>query len=103
MSPKDRNLVIAGVIICVLIAVLAPFIASTNPDGLEKSAQSLSSNPEPEPAFQSPLADYTLPILGEDNPYGGIISLVIGVFVTLLVAYMVALVLKRRKAAKSSK
>ena len=36
MKPKDRNLIVVGVTICIIIAVMAPFIASTNPDGLEK-------------------------------------------------------------------
>jgi cobalt/nickel transport protein len=103
MSPKDRNLVIVGVVICILIAVMSPFIASSFPDGLEKTAQNLAPNPEPEPAFESPLPDYTLPFLGEDNPYGGIIALVLGVLVTLGIAYIVAMLLKRRSPPEASK
>jgi len=102
MSPKDRNLIIGGVVICLIIAFLAPFIASSNPDGLEKSAQSLAPNTEPQPAFESPFSNYNLPFLG-DNPYGGIIALVIGIFITLLVAYVIAFLLKRQKMQKSSK
>jgi cobalt/nickel transport protein len=101
MKPKDRNLVIAGVLLCLVIAVLAPFIASSNPDGLEKSAEQLMPNPETEPAVQAPLHDYTIPFLGE-GPLSGILALVLGVLVTLVIAYLVARLLRRRNPPEAS-
>ena len=103
MSPKDRNFIIGGVIICLIMACLAPFIASSNPDGLEKSAQSLAPNTNTQPVFHSPFSNYNLPFLGEDNPFGGIIALVIGILITLFIAYIAAWVIKRQKMQKSLK
>ena len=39
LSKKDGYLIIVAVIICIIISCLSPFIASGNPDGLEKSAE----------------------------------------------------------------
>jgi cobalt/nickel transport protein len=93
MSPRDKKFVMAGIAICIVIAIMSPFIASSNPDGLEKSAESLASNPEPEPAFESPLPDYTLEPLGK---LGEIVALILGILVTLIIGYVVALLLRRR-------
>ena len=93
MSPKDKKLVLAGVAICIIIAVMSPFIASSNPDGLEKSAENLAPNPEPEPAFESPLPDYTFEPLGK---MGEIVALAIGILVTLGLGYGIAMLIRRR-------
>lgn len=95
MSPKDKKLVLAGLAICIVIAVLAPFIASSNPDGLEKTAEDVSTTQESN-IYQAPMPDYTIPFLGEDNPYGGILALIIGVLVTLGIAYIAAIALRKR-------
>ena len=39
MDKKDVYLIVAAIIICVIICVLSPYIASGDPDGLEKSAE----------------------------------------------------------------
>ncbi len=93
MRPKDRNLIIAGIIICLVIAVLSPFIASNNPDGLEKSAEQLMNNPDTQPVIQAPLPDYTIEPLGK---LGKIVALVLGILVTLVVSYIIAVILRRR-------
>ena len=98
MSPKDKRLVLAGLAICVVIAVMAPFIASSNPDGLEKTAEDVSSAQESN-IYNAPMSDYQIPFLGEDNPYGGVLALVIGVLVTLTIAYVAAILLRRRKTS----
>ena len=100
MSPKDKKFVLAGLAICVVIAVLAPFIASSNPDGLEKTAQDVSSTQESN-MYQAPMSDYTIPFFGEDNPYGGILALVTGVLITLGIAYVAAIILRKRKPQES--
>ena len=96
MRSKDKNIVLAGLVICILIAVLAPFIASSNPDGLEKTAQDVS-NAKDSGIYEAPMPDYTLPFLGEDNHYGGIIALIVGVLVTLTFAYIAAFAMQERK------
>jgi cobalt/nickel transport protein len=100
MRPKDRNLIIVGVIICLVIAVLAPFIASSNPDGLEKSAEQISTSEEGG-IYTAPFSDYLIPVLGE-GPLSGIVALIIGVLIALGIGYIAALVIRRRNPPKSS-
>ncbi len=99
MSPKDKKFVLAGLAICVVIAALAPFIASSNPDGLEKTAEEISSTEE-STNYEAPMPDYMMPILGENNPYGGILALVIGILITLGIAYIAAILLRRRNPSE---
>lgn len=101
MKPKDRNLIIVGVIICLVIAVMAPFIASSNPDGLEKSAQQISTTEEGGD-YKAPFADYIIPLFGE-GPLSGIAALIIGVLIALGLGYIAALILRRRNPPESSK
>ena len=99
MSPKDKKLVMGGLVICIIIAVLAPFIASSNPDGLEKTAEDVSTTEESN-MYTAPMPDYPIPLFGEDNPYGGILALVIGVLITLGLGYIAAAILKRRNVSE---
>ena len=39
MDQKDKYLIGVAVIICIIICCLSPYIASGDPDGLEKSAE----------------------------------------------------------------
>jgi cobalt/nickel transport protein len=94
MNTANRNLIIGGLAIALIIAILAPFLASTNPDGLDSTAESLEV-PESEAAFQSPLPDYALPGM-EDNPLGGVISLVVGTILVLLVALGLAKLISKK-------
>ncbi len=95
MSPKDRNVLIVGVIIAVVISVLSPFIASTNPDGLDASADALNPAVIDSVHYFTPIMDdYKLPGM-EDNPLGGIVALVIGSLVALALAYGVFLLIKK--------
>ena len=98
MKNRDKGFVIGAIAVCLILAALSPFIASSNPDGLEKSAQNLGV-PENDPSFHSPLQDYSIPGLGK---IGGIISLVIGVIVTLGLAWLLAVLIKRRKPPELS-
>lgn len=97
MNPKNKKLLLGGVAAALIIALLAPFLASSNPDGLESTAQKVMPNPDTKPAFQSPLSDYTVPGLGEDNPLGGVISLVLGTLLVLGIAYGLSLLLKKKR------
>ena len=102
MSPKDKKLVLSGLAICIVISALAPFIASSNPDGLEKTAEDVAMTEE-SGSYEAPMPDYTISFLGEDNPYGGIIALVVGVLITLGLGYIAAIFLRRRTASEQSK
>ncbi len=99
MNPKNRNLIIGGLAIALIIAILAPFLASSNPDGLDSTAQSLEV-PESEAAIQSPLADYSIPGM-EENPLGGAIALIVGTVLVLLVALGLAKVIGKNKKGKN--
>ena len=100
MEQKDIYLIAVAVIICVVICVLSPYIASGDPDGLEKSAED-SGLPEdfsiekisgiPEAIFP----DYAF-ANDPDNQGLQIVALVIGVIVTLLLGFGVAYVVKSR-------
>lgn len=93
MKTKNRNLLLGGLAIALIIAILAPFLASSNPDGLESTAESLEV-PESEAVFSAPLPDYAIPGM-EDNPLGGVVSLIIGTIVVLLVFLGLASVLRK--------
>ena len=100
MEKKDKTLIGVAIVICIIICVLSPYIASGDPDGLEKSAEDSGLaedfsieqiNGIPQAAFP----DYAF----ADNPDNQglqIVALVIGVFITLIVGYGVAAIVKRR-------
>ncbi|MEM3640813.1 MAG: PDGLE domain-containing protein [Candidatus Bathyarchaeia archaeon] len=74
-----RGLIKALVLVLVGFAVLAPF-ASTDPDGLEKVAETLKIE-EPEILWMGIMPDYTLPTV--ENPY--LSTLLAGFFGAFLV------------------
>jgi len=68
---KRDTFVVFGLCIAVLIAVLAPFLASPNPDGLESAAEKFeSAEGKDYLAIDSPLPDYVVPSLGEGEVSG---------------------------------
>ena len=100
MEQKDIILIVVAIIICVVICVLSPYIASGDPDGLEKSAEDSGLaedfaveeiNGIPEAIFP----DYAFAD-NPDNPALQIVALVIGVLVTLILGYAVAEVVRNR-------
>ncbi len=95
MNTQNRNLVMGGLAIAIVIAILAPFLASSNPDGLESAAESLEV-PESEAAFEAPLPDYAIPGM-EDNPWGGVAALIFGTILVVLVMLGLATFLSKRK------
>ena len=95
MKTKDKYLIIAGIILCLVIAVLSPFIASSDPDGLEKSAGD-SGVPEDFAisVVESPFPDYTM----GDTQIGEIAALTLGIVVTLIFGFVVAYIVKKQKS-----
>ncbi|OQD59650.1 nickel transport protein [Methanobrevibacter arboriphilus JCM 13429 = DSM 1125] len=95
MKKKDKYLIIVGIIICIVVAGLSPFIASGDPDGLEKSAEDANVGEDVAYAFvESPFPDYTM----GDSVFGEIFALVLGIIITLLLAFGVAYLIKKNKA-----
>jgi|GEM_PF-1126958 cobalt/nickel transport protein len=104
MKTETRNLIIGGVAVALIIAILSPYIASTNPDGLGATAQHLNpskwnstSNDFTNPGYwNAPFAGYMVSQLG-DTKLAGIVALVIGCFIAMGVALGVSEIIKRRK------
>ena len=100
MDKKDTYLIAIAVVVCIIICCLSPYIASGDPDGLEKSAED-AGVPEdfsveeiggiPEAIFP----DYAF-ANDPENQVLQIVALVLGVIATLILGYAVALVVKRR-------
>jgi cobalt/nickel transport protein len=95
----NRTFLIVGIIVAVLIAVVAVFLASSDPDGLESTAliiqgdKSLTGDTPPEAevnedipgrfVYEAPLKDYSLgDAMGST---GGVIAMVLGVIISLAV------------------
>lgn len=94
MDKTDKYLIIVAVVICIIISCLSPFIASGDPDGLEKSAEDANVPEEIETAVvESPFPDYTFEPLGSIGEVG---VLILGALLTLICGYGVAEIVKRR-------
>lgn len=96
MEKQTKQFIIIGLVIAIVIAILAPFLASSNPDGLESAAEKIMlPGVSDEAAFESPMPDYIIPALGED-PISGSIAIVIGVIIVFGLAYGLGYLLKKR-------
>jgi cobalt/nickel transport protein len=95
----NKTFIIAGIVIALLIGVVAVFMASGDPDGLESTALVVQGQKEltgttPEDAeivedpagkfsYEAPMPDYAL---GESmGPLGGIVAIVFGTILAFLV------------------
>ena len=101
MNKNDKYLILAGLVVALVIAFMSPFIASSNPDGLEKSAENLAV-PDNGLGYTPPFPDYSVTAFG-DSPLAGIAALAIGVLIALGLGYGVATIIKRRKTHEESK
>ena len=100
MEQKDLYLIGVAVLICIVICALSPYIASGDPEGLEKSAED-SGLPEdfsieeingiPDAIFP----DYAFASAPDNQPLQ-IVALVLGTILTLIVGYGVAHVVRNR-------
>lgn len=100
MDKKDTMLIVVAVVICVVISCLSPYIASGDPDGLEKSAEDsgLAEDFSVEEIKGIPDAifpDYAF-ANDPDNQVLQIVALIIGTIVTLGLGYIVAEVVRNR-------
>ena len=99
MDNKDMALIGVAIVICVIICVLSPYIASGDPDGLEKSAEDsgLAEDFSVEEIKGIPDAifpDYAFADNPDSQPLQ-IVALVIGAFITLILGFGVAYVVKK--------
>lgn len=90
MSGKNMKFLYAGIVIALLISVLAPFLASPDPDGLESAASGvieeskLSELEEQEPAVNSPMPDYAIEGMGKS---GEVMAIAIGTIAVLAISF----------------
>ena len=100
MDKKDQYLIVVAVVICIIVSCLSPYIASGDPDGLEKSAEDSGLaedfqieeiNGIPEAIFP----DYAFAYNPDDQALQ-VVALSIGVIITLGLGYAVAEIVKNR-------
>ena len=94
MDGRDKTLIIIAIVICIIVCCLSPFIASGDPDGLEKSAEDVGVNESVAiSVIEAPFPDYTFEPLSSLGEVG---VLIIGVILTLLCGWGIAEIVKRR-------
>ena len=96
LSKKDGYLIIVAVIICIIISCLSPFIASGNPDGLEKSAEDAGLAEDYgvdglNEIYSSPFPDYTFEPLGSLGEIG---VLILGAVICLAGGFVVGKIIE---------
>jgi cobalt/nickel transport protein len=88
-----------GVAIALLLAVLAPFLASPDPDGLESAAggiveeSKMSQIEEMEPAVSSPMPDYAIEGMGKS---GEVLAIAVGTLAVLAISFGFGKVFKKK-------
>ena len=97
LSKKDGYLIIAAVVICIVISCLSPFIASGNPDGLEKSGEDVGLDEDYgvdglNKFDFSPFPDYTFEPLGTLGEIG---VLILGALICLIAGLGIGKILKK--------
>lgn len=100
MSGKSNlKFLYAGIAIALLLAVLAPFLASSDPDGLESAAggvieeSRISELEEMEPAVESPMPDYSIEGMGKS---GEILAIVVGTLAVLIISFGFGKILNKK-------
>jgi cobalt/nickel transport protein len=93
---RGRTFWIAGLLLALLVAGVGSWYASSQPDGLEWSAEQtgFGDTAEDSATAGSPLADYV--VRGEDSRLSGSAAGVIGVVAVLSVAGSLTWVVRRR-------
>lgn len=91
---SNNNIIIAGAVIAIIISILAPFLASSNPDGLDKNLIELVGFGSEEQAeeiigektaieYEAPMADYSIQGMGKLGEVGAI---TIGTLLVLMIS-----------------
>jgi cobalt/nickel transport protein len=107
---ETKYFVLIGIIIAVVIGVVAVFLASADPDGLESTAffvqgdKSLTGITPPDAelvedvnggfSYESPMPDYSMGDLGTS---GQVIAILVGIGVSFIIVLGVARVAARQK------
>ena len=100
---STRMLVVAGIVVALLIAGVASYYASSDPDGLTKVAEEkgISKAEKEHGTADGPLAGYETKGVDDARLSGGMAG-VVGSLVVLLVAGGVVLLVRRRRPADAT-
>jgi cobalt/nickel transport protein len=96
---SNKKLLYTGIVVALLIAIAAPFLASKDPDGLESAASGvvdkskLSDLEKSEPAVSSPMADYSIAGMGKS---GEVLAIVAGTVAILIISFGFGKMLKKK-------
>ena len=96
---RNVKFLYAGIALAILISVLAPFLASSDPDGLESAAEDLlgeerlSAMDELAPLVGSPMPDYSIEGHGKA---GEATAIVIGTLIVLGIGLALGKAVKRK-------
>jgi cobalt/nickel transport protein len=88
---SNYKFLFAGIAVALIISVLAPFLASSDPDGLESAAEGLIDEEtflqmeETAPVVDSPMPDYAIDGLGKS---GEVFSIVFGTISVLGISFV---------------
>jgi cobalt/nickel transport protein len=110
MTPENTKIILAGAAIAILLSILAPFLASPNPDGLDKNLITLVGGGSEEKVeeiigekdpvgYVPPFPDYG--IEGMDKA-GEVLSILIGTVIMLVLGLGVSSILKKNKELRQS-
>lgn len=100
MSNPNMKILYVGIAIALLISVLAPFLASSDPDGLESAAERVIDEEqfaeleEAESVIESPMPDYSIEGKGK---LGEIIAICLGTIGILVISFGLGKVIKAKK------
>lgn len=99
MTPAQRSLLIVGIAIALVIASASAFLASSEPDGLERVAENHGFLEQAQDAPYQVLPDYTVPGLG-DGPASTIAAGIVGVLAVTGLTMGAGALLRRRAPAR---
>ena len=94
---SNYKFLFAGIAVALIIAVLAPFLASSDPDGLESAAgglvdeETLLEMEETAPVVNSPMPDYTIEGKGKS---GEVFAIVFGTVFVLGISFALGKITK---------
>jgi cobalt/nickel transport protein len=107
---NNKTLLVGGLIIAILIGVIAVFMASGDPDGLESTAlyvqgdKTLTGDTPADAevnedlansfSYESPMPDYSM---GEEmGPVGGIVAIVAGILLIFVIVFGISYGITRK-------
>ena len=91
------SFVVAGMLIAAILVVAASYLASGDPDGLERVAGQKGFDDAAQGAPFELIADYVFP--GLDGPLATIVAGLVGILVVFGLVWIVARALARRRTA----